>query len=96
MEGDSLKVIQAVNKLRPRTTMFVHIIEEIHVVKSSMVFCSFNHVKRGGNKLGHTLARRAVLAADIDVWLEDLPLIWMMYSNMIYNNKFTYLFPQKR
>ena len=46
--------------------------------------------------LATPLARRAVLATDIDVWLEDLPLIWMMYSNMIYNNKFTYLFPQKR
>ena len=74
MEGDSLKVIQAVNKLRPCTTMFGHIIEEIRVVKSSMVFCSFNHVKRGGYKLAHTFARGAVLAADTDVWLEDVPL----------------------
>ena len=67
-------MVQAVNKLRPCTTMFRHIIEEIRVVKSSMVFCSFNHVKRGGYKLAHTFARGAVLAADTDVWLEDVPL----------------------
>ena len=39
-----------------------------------MVFCSFNHVKRGGYELAHTFARRAVLVADTDVWLEDVPL----------------------
>ena len=39
-----------------------------------MVVRSFNHVKRGGNKLAHALVRRAVLAADTDVGLKDLPL----------------------
>ena len=39
-----------------------------------MVFCSFNHVKRGGYKLAQTFARRAILAADTDIWLEDVPL----------------------
>ncbi|XP_030959057.1 uncharacterized protein LOC115981006 [Quercus lobata] len=28
---------------------------------------------RRGNKLAHSLAKRAVLAADTDVWLEELP-----------------------
>ena len=27
----------------------------------------------GGNRLAHALVNRAVLAADIDVWLEELP-----------------------
>jgi len=31
------------------------------------------HVNRRGNKLAHALARRVVLSANIDVWLEDLP-----------------------
>ena len=31
------------------------------------------HVRHEGNKLAHTLTRRAVLFADTDVWLEDLP-----------------------
>ena len=27
----------------------------------------------GGNSLAHSLAKRAVLSADLDVWLEELP-----------------------
>ena len=27
----------------------------------------------GGNSLAHSLARRAVLTADTDVWLEEFP-----------------------
>ena len=66
-------VIEAVNKLRPNTTMFRHIIEEIRIVKSSMVICSFNHIKRVVIKLLTSHVRRAVLATDTnDVWLENL------------------------
>ena len=35
--------------------------------------CQFFHVRREGNMLAHELARRAVLSADTDVWVEDLP-----------------------
>ena len=31
------------------------------------------HVRHEGSKLAHALVRRAILSADIDVWLEDLP-----------------------
>ena len=33
----------------------------------------FMFVGGGGNRLAHALVNRAVLAADIDVWLEELP-----------------------
>ena len=42
--------------------------------KTCMWVCNFQHVRREGNKLAHSLARRAVLATDTDVWLEELPL----------------------
>ena len=35
--------------------------------------CQFFHVRREGNKLAHELAKRAVLSADTDVWVEALP-----------------------
>ena len=38
-----------------------------------MIQCSFKHIKRDENKLAHVLARRAILTADTDVWLENLP-----------------------
>ena len=54
-------VIETGNKLRPKTTMFGHIIEEIRIVKNSMVICSFYHVKRVVISLLTPLVRRAVL-----------------------------------
>ena len=71
VEGDSLWVIQALIDARPSRTMFGHVIADIHSLASN-VDCSFCHVKRGGNKLAHALARRAVASADYDVWLEEL------------------------
>ena len=34
--------------------------------------CMFQHVKRDGNRLAHSLAKKAVLSADLEVWIEDL------------------------
>ncbi|XP_030940158.1 uncharacterized protein LOC115965101 [Quercus lobata] len=72
-EGDCQRVIQAINACGPSRTLFGHIIEEIHYFSSSLASCSFVHVCREGNKLAHALARRAVLSADTDVWVEELP-----------------------
>ena len=35
--------------------------------------CLFQHVRREGNRLAHCLAKKAVLSADTDVWVESLP-----------------------
>ena len=72
VEGDSLRVIQALVAAKPSRTMFGHVIAEIHSLVSN-VDCSFCHVNREGNKLAHALTRRAVAFIDFDVWLEDLP-----------------------
>ena len=72
IEGDSLKVIEAIIDTRPVQTLYGHIIDEIRLLSSSFI-CNFMHVNRKGNKLAHALARRAVLSADIDVWIEELP-----------------------
>ena len=52
--------------------MYGHVVDDIRFLYSS-VSCSFLHVKRKGNRLAHTLARRAVSSANLNVWLEDLP-----------------------
>jgi len=72
-EGDYLRIINAINKKEPCHTLFGHIIEEIWSSTTSLVTCNFQHVRREGNKLAHALARRAVVSADIDVWVEELP-----------------------
>ncbi|XP_030939695.1 uncharacterized protein LOC115964547 [Quercus lobata] len=72
-EGDCQRVIQAINACASSRTLFGHIIEVIHFFSSSLACCSFVHVRREGNKLAHALARRVVLSADTDVWVEELP-----------------------
>ena len=72
IEGDSLKVIEAIIDTRPVQTLYGHIIDEIRLLSSSFI-CNFLHVNRKGNKLAHALARRAVLSVDTDVWIEELP-----------------------
>ena len=73
VEGDSLKVIAAINSPKQSRTQWGHIIEDIKKASLCLQACSFCHVSRGGNSLGHSLVRRAVLTADTDVWLEELP-----------------------
>ena len=35
--------------------------------------CLFQQVRHEGNRLAHCLAKKAVLSADTDVWVESLP-----------------------
>ena len=72
IEGDSLRVIQAIIDTKPVQTLYGHIIDEIRLLSSSFI-CNFLHVNRKGNKLAHALARRAVLSDNTDVWIEELP-----------------------
>ncbi|KAL0001329.1 hypothetical protein SO802_015110 [Lithocarpus litseifolius] len=73
VEGDSLQVIKAVNNSKLSMSSYGHIIDETRLLSTSFSCCNFVHVQREGNKLAHALARRAVLSADFDVWMEDLP-----------------------
>jgi len=73
VEGDYKWVVQAVTNKGENLKMFGHVIKEIQGSCSSFTRISFQHVRREGNKLAHALARRAVVSADIDVWVEELP-----------------------
>ena len=73
VEGDSLQVIRAISNKKLDRSGLGHIIQDIKQLGSYMQSCSFSHIGRGGNKLAHSLVRRAILAADTDVWLEELP-----------------------
>ena len=73
VEGDSLRVVQAITNKRENQTFFGHVIKEIHGSCSNFTRIIFQHVRREGNKLAHAPARRAVLFVDTDVWVEELP-----------------------
>ena len=73
MEGDCLRVVQALKALDRCKTLYGNVIEDTHSQGVTLQHCQFQHVRRDGNKLAHALARRAVLSTDIDVWVEELP-----------------------
>ena len=50
-----------------------NVVEVTHHQACKFHFYRFTHVRRGGNKLAHALARRAVTSADLDIWVEKLP-----------------------
>ncbi|KAK9999046.1 hypothetical protein SO802_018649 [Lithocarpus litseifolius] len=73
LEGDCLRVVQALNASGGCNTLYGHVVNETKRLGADLRHCSYQHVCREGNKLAHCLARRAVSSADIDVWVEDLP-----------------------
>ena len=73
IEGDCLRIIQALQASDRCYTLYGHIIDEIKRLGSLLWRCQFQHVKRDENRLAHGHARQAALAADTNVWVEDLP-----------------------
>lgn len=73
VEGDCLKVIQALTTQARCNTLYGRVIEDTHKLGATFQHCQFQHVRRERNKLAHTLNRRAVLFANTSVWVEDLP-----------------------
>ena len=61
VEGDCLGVIRALQSQGQCKTLYGHVVDD------------FFHIRREGNKLAHELARSAVLSANTDIWVEDLP-----------------------
>ena len=52
VEGDSLKVIQALNNPKPNRTQLGHIISDIQRLGAAMQICNFIHTRRGGGVIG--------------------------------------------
>ena len=73
LEGDCSRVISTLNASKSCNTLFGHVTDECRRVSTSLRFCKFQHVRRDGNRLAHALARRAILSADTNVWVESLP-----------------------
>ena len=85
IEGDCSGVIKALIDPRRCSTLFGHVIDKSRSLGTSLQYCKFQHVLGEGNRLAHTLARRAVLSADTVVWVESLPsdLDIIFQSNLV-------------
>ena len=73
IEGDCSWVIAALKGFGRCRTLFGHIIDESKRIGGTLRSYLFQHVRREGNRLAHCLAKKAVLSADTDVWIESLP-----------------------
>ena len=73
VEGDCLAVIQALRRSGLCPLLFGHIVDETKRLGAILRSCEFQHVRREGNRLAHSLAKKAVLSADFEVWVEELP-----------------------
>ena len=73
IEGDSEVVIKALNNSNVSSTSFGHIIRDIKIVSVAFREISFCHTRRQGNKVAHSIARRACKFSPFNVWMEDVP-----------------------
>ncbi len=73
IEGDSEKIIKAINQKDPLFTPYEHIIEDIRCSVEKLQWSLFKHTRREGNNAAHALARFAKFSVDTDVWLETVP-----------------------
>ena len=73
VEGDSEVVIKSLNSSNVPSTSFGHIVRDIKIVSTAFSEISFCHTRRQGNKVAHSLARRACKFSPYNVWMEDVP-----------------------
>ena len=73
IERDCSRVITILDEMGRSSTLFGHITDECKRLGVAFRFCKFKHVRREGNRLAHSLARRAILFADMNVWVESIP-----------------------
>ncbi|XP_075645849.1 auxin-binding protein T92-like [Castanea sativa] len=71
-ESDALSIIQAIND-GVLGGEFGHIIQNIREVSSSFSWCSFQHLKREGNRVAHNLAKVARNTGVSQIWKRTIP-----------------------
>uniref|UniRef100_A0A7N2L9J0 RNase H type-1 domain-containing protein n=1 Tax=Quercus lobata TaxID=97700 RepID=A0A7N2L9J0_QUELO len=72
-EGDSLTVIQAINRGGASEAPYGNLIEDILVYVSSFSSVVFKHVKRPCNRVADALAKKAKFGDVFQAWMEELP-----------------------
>ena len=71
-ESNALSIIQTIND-GIHGSELGHIIRNIREVSSSFTWCSFQHLKREGNRVAHELARVAGNLGASQVWKRAIP-----------------------
>ena len=73
LEGDSKIVYKDLKNNGPLLALHGHPIQDVKAMIPLFSSICFSHVGRLGNKVAHSLARRAILSQNLNVWMEDVP-----------------------
>ena len=73
IEGDSLEIINALLQNSPCFTLYGHLITDTNIIAQNLNSFQFMHVKRDGNIVAHSLAKRAHHCEPFEVWMESVP-----------------------
>ncbi|KAK7818417.1 putative ribonuclease h protein [Quercus suber] len=73
IEGDAAVVINAINAGDTEHSSYGHIVGDILAQAAFFSFFEFRYVNRSCNRVADSLAKRAKLSPDLQVWLEDCP-----------------------
>ena len=73
VETDNTIVFEALKKKKNEASTFGLILKDIYVLIASCVNISFSLVRRTGNMVAHSLAKKSLSREELCVWLEEIP-----------------------
>ena len=73
LESDSQILITALREGSYSLSSFGHLVKDTNFIASYLSSINFTHVRRQCNALAHSLARRAKLVSQFQVWMENVP-----------------------
>ena len=73
IEGDSQTIVNALLNSNPCCTLYRHLVNDTKLIARSGLSVKFLHVKRDGNIVAHSLAKRARSSLPFKVWMESIP-----------------------
>ncbi len=87
IEGDSLKIINVLLQNPPCYILYGHLITDTNIIAQNLISFQFMHVKRDGNTVAHSLAKRARHCEPFEIWIEFVPpdLQNILYSDFFFN-----------
>jgi hypothetical protein len=87
LEGDSLKVVKALQTESPCWCKFGLMINDAKILLNSLQEWRVCHVKRMGNKVAHILAKHGLTVDKDHLWSADFPsfILDIALSNVVSN-----------
>jgi hypothetical protein len=73
IEEDSLTIVNGLRNPEPCYSLYGHLINNTKLLAQDGLFVLYTHVKRNGNILAHSLAKRAKVSKPFEVWMESVP-----------------------